>query len=137
MNKSIGSVDGTSNYSYQELMDAVSGFMQAYSPSQIHTTADYNASQVFPDHSDHIATGRLVSRIHDLTPSLISVPVTYYLGYPVRQHPANVSGQDLQDKAEAFLTYAQYDLAVCQNLDQCLKSHTLGEYLQRQYTTGE
>jgi hypothetical protein len=64
----------------------------------------------------------------------LSIPVVRYIGYPIHDYDANVSGEDLALKEAAFLAYAKFDGGVCQSLAECAETPTYGAYIARQYT---
>jgi hypothetical protein len=111
--------------------------MHLYEPSEIRTQANY-ISQQFPDHSDHMAVGRFVKEAYaqyeqQQFENQITIPLKFYIGYPVHAMPENVSDGDLQAKEAAFLDYARYDGGVCQSILQCGQTQTYKAYLSRQY----
>jgi hypothetical protein len=127
------SVDGQSSYSYVQLEDMLISLMHTYQPTEIHTQANY-LDPWFPDHSDHTAVSRLVTKVGQKYDS--KVPIKYYIGYPIYSRPSNVSGALLQQKNDAFFTYAKSDPSVCRNFETCVKSHaSYSNYLPRQYTS--
>jgi LmbE family N-acetylglucosaminyl deacetylase len=131
---SLSSVDGQSIYNSANLTSSLATLLKAYQPTNIDTQASYNAGHAFADHSDHIEVGRYVKRAYDLYSDHGAV-ITYYIGYPVRESPQNVTGTDLGQKAAAFFAYARYDGAVCGSIEDCRAVPTYGSYLPRQYTT--
>ncbi len=135
--KTINSVDGQSYYSLPQLTSAITTIMHVYQPSEIRTQASY-LSTTFPDHVDHIAVGRLVKTAYthyeqQQYAGQVIIPLTYYIGYPIRDFPVNVSGTLLDHKVDAYLEYAKHDTAVCQSIGQCNSNSTFGFYLYRQY----
>jgi LmbE family N-acetylglucosaminyl deacetylase len=132
--KTMHSVDDQSTFSDKELVAALSGFMNLYQPDEVRSQLPYNHSTVFGDHSDHMTTGKLVTdAFKHYRQQHPSTNLSYYTGYPIREQPANVDGDDLTIKEQAFFMYAQYDGAVCGSMDVCLSRGDYGEYLQRQY----
>jgi LmbE family N-acetylglucosaminyl deacetylase len=134
----LRSVDGQSDYTSQQLVDALTLLMNAYQPANVHTQADV-PSALYPDHSDHIATGHYAlaaATQYDQQHfgGAVAIPITRYVGYPIHGYATNVSGLDLTQKEAAFLAYAQYDGGVCQTLVQCVRTPTYGAYIVRQYT---
>lgn len=130
----VKSVDGTSTYTKAQLEDTVVTFLNHYQPSLVRTQAVHNHSNKYPDHSDHIVVGQVTERAflrykqehEDST-------ILHYIGYPIRERPENVSGEDLRIKRDVFYTFAQHDTATCSNYEACL--HTAYTYyLDRQYT---
>ena len=137
----IQSVDDQSQFTSAQLTQGLAALMNIYEPAEIHTQADVVSSQ-YPDHSDHIATGKFATnaaRQYDQVQFAgnISIPVKHYIGYPVHGYSANVEGQDLEEKEAAFLAYAKYDGGVCQSVLQCAETPTYGSYINRQYIEEE
>ncbi|MDB5166619.1 MAG: hypothetical protein JWM37_691 [Candidatus Saccharibacteria bacterium] len=137
---SISTVDGQSSYSKPELIEALTAIMQAYRPTEIRTQAPRDVGTQYNDHSDHVAVGSLVTSAYQRYEEVqyaneVTIPLKYYVGYPVREQSGNVSGDELHQKLDAFLSYAGYDGAVCRDRDDCLATGTYGSYLTRQYQT--
>lgn len=134
----LRAVDAQSTYTASGLTQALATLMETYQPAEIRTQADVYGGD-FPDHSDHIATGQFTSLAakqydHQQYNDAVSVPVRFYVGYPVRNYPANVEGDDLREKEAAFLAYAKFDGGVCSTVEACEAMPTYGAYLLRQYT---
>ena len=131
------SVDGQSVFSNTQLIAALSSLMHVYQPAEIRTQADLTA-QKYVDHSDHIATKWFVDQArlsyqHEQFNNNVSIPIKYYVGYPIREREPNVFGSDLEQKDMTFITYAQHDGGVCATITQCEGTPTYGSYLRRQY----
>jgi LmbE family N-acetylglucosaminyl deacetylase len=134
---SLRAVDGQSNYTSDQLVQALAQLMTVYQPAAIHTQADV-ASDQYPDHSDHIATGQFALAAAGLYNQqhfggVINIPVIRYVGYPIRGYESNISGTDLVRKEAAFFAYAQHDGGVCNSVAQCASVPTYDAYLSRQY----
>lgn len=135
--RTIHSVDGQSNYTADQLVSAINALLTVYGPTEIYTQSTYVGKQ-YPDHSDHTAVGQFTKLAYsqyetEQYNNLIIVPIKFYLGYPVRQMPINVSDGDAQAIESAFLTYAKYDSAVCHTQAICQQTPTYHAYLTRQY----
>jgi LmbE family N-acetylglucosaminyl deacetylase len=135
----LHAVDGQSVYSSTQLTSAISSLMSVYQPTEIRTQANF-VSHTYPDHSDHMAVGRYTQLAYaqyekQQYEGLVTIPLQFYIGYPVHQMAANVSGADLQAKESAFLTYAGFDGNVCRTAQQCRQTPTYNAYLTRQYKT--
>jgi len=135
--QNIHSIDHQSTFSAEDLSGALTTFMRLYQPTEIRTQANL-ASRSHPDHSDHMAVGRIAkaayqSYIDQQFDSKPLIPLTFYTGYPIQNMPANVTGQDLRDKERAFFAYAKYDPSVCSSEEQCSFNSNYGWYLKRQY----
>jgi len=133
----MNAIDGQSNYTLSQLSAALTSLMHLYQPAEIHTQSNF-VSKTFPDHSDHMAVGRLVQqsyRQYELQQynNEVTIPLKFYTGYPIHGFPANVSGSDLITKEAAFLAYAKFDDDVCHTAAQCIQNPTYGAYLTREY----
>jgi LmbE family N-acetylglucosaminyl deacetylase len=135
----LNTVDGQSIYTDAQLVNALVALMYTYQPTVINTQANYVSLQ-YPDHSDHMAVGRYVKRAYKLYETeqyanQVTIPIRFYIGYPIRTMPQNVFGTLLAEKEAAFLAYAKFDNGACQSLILCTttKSHTYGNYLIREY----
>lgn len=133
----INTVDHQSYYTSATLISALSTLMNVYQTSSISTQAGV-VGQRFPDHSDHIAVGWYVKKAYaqfetQRYANQITIPIKFYIGYPVRQQPSNISGVALEQKEAIFLAYAKHDGNVCQTLQTCLQTPTYAGYLSREY----
>ncbi len=133
----IETVDHKSNYDANQLTAGLAALMHLYKPAEIRTQSNY-ASVLYPDHSDHSATGYFASLAHkqyeaEQYGGNLTVPIKFYIGYPIRQFVPNVSGRDLMAKENAFLAYAVFDDSVCRSIKQCRTIPTYGNYLDKQY----
>ena len=133
----INSVDGQSSYTSLQLTTALTQLMNLYNPTILHTQAPRDYGTIYHDHSDHITVGKYVTTAFANYSNEAATPISYYIGYPIRQAPANVTGADLAAKLNAFLAYAKYDGGVCQTAAICARTATYNAYLSRQYTTLE
>jgi LmbE family N-acetylglucosaminyl deacetylase len=127
----IHTIDGTAAYTANELTETLAGIMKIYQPEEVHTQA-YSSNLFDGDHSDHHAAGYFTKQAYQsyTGPSVLRV----YAGYPARNYPVNVEGQDAADKEAAFMQYATHDPAVCHTLEECYKTSAYGGYLARQYS---
>jgi LmbE family N-acetylglucosaminyl deacetylase len=135
--KTMHAVDGQSSYGSDDVVAMLSNLMHTYQPSEIRTQADYVGHR-FPDHSDHMAVGRFVKRAYSQYETQqfegqVSIPLKFYIGYPVHEFPENLSGDELQEKEAVFLNYAAFDGGVCHSVEQCAFNPAYGAYLPRQY----
>jgi LmbE family N-acetylglucosaminyl deacetylase len=133
------SVDGQSTYTSAQLTDALATLMHLYQPAEIRTQAN-SISRRYPDHSDHMAVGHYTQKAYDLYETQqfegkVTVPLKFYLGYPIHQLPQNVEGSDLQEKMSAFFAYANFDGGVCSSAAACSHDPAYGFYIDRQYTS--
>jgi len=132
----IHTLDGQSSYTSDQLTGALLQIMEIYKPNEIDTQAIDDMGRVFHDHSDHIAVGQYAQRAYGkyISDHLNSAPIYYYAGYPIRERPENVTGDDLTRKIDAFLTYSKFDSATCYSVSDCMQTPTYWSYLNRQYT---
>jgi len=133
----IRSVDGQSTYSLNELHTALTTLVNAFQPTMIRTQAPENKSRLVPDHSDHVAVGKMVVAISRDFTSVPADKIDYYVGYPIRTKMPNINTQDLQSKVTAFLAYARFDGAVCHTAAECASTASYGNYLRREYTVSQ
>lgn len=136
----IHSVDGLSVYTVDSLAGALEALLGTYKPTEVRTQAQY-VNDAIPDHSDHMATDLFATAAYnkylaERFRGKTSVKIRHYVGYPVRQWPANVLGGELGQKRAAFMAYAKSDGSVCsqQRSGDCKPSSFYVSYLQREYT---
>jgi LmbE family N-acetylglucosaminyl deacetylase len=133
----LHTVDHQSSYSANQLTVALVDLLHTYQPAEIRTQSNY-AGDRYTDHSDHRTTGQFVTQAYHMYESeqyggYVTIPLTYYIGYPIRQFAPDVSGQDLTAKDNAFIAYAHFDGSVCATLAICQQTPTYASYLVRQY----
>jgi LmbE family N-acetylglucosaminyl deacetylase len=126
-----------SSYTAPQLDQALTDLMHLYLPTEIRTQSNMNGT-VYPDHSDHMAVGKFVQRAYvqyeqTQYENKVTIPISYYLGYPGHELPPNVFGEELSLKEAAFIEYSKHDGGVCHNLNACLRDPAYGAYLTRQY----
>jgi len=127
----IHTVDGSSSYTKQDLVDTLAALMNNYQPDQIRTQ-DYVDAISGDDHSDHFVTSyfaHTASQAYTKTHSF-----TGYYDYQISSLPENVSGNDATLKQNAFFAYAQDDPNVCNTPATCQGSYAL--WFVRQYIAG-
>jgi LmbE family N-acetylglucosaminyl deacetylase len=131
----IHSVDGQSSYTSDQLITALTELINVYQPDEIRTQATHNLSERYVDHSDHLAAGNFAKNAHQkYLQQRDSTPIKFYVGYPIRDQPENVSPEDVAATEKAFFSYAQYDHGTCGSVETC-SSMSYIYYLSRQYTT--
>jgi LmbE family N-acetylglucosaminyl deacetylase len=128
------SVDRQSSYTAQQLIAALTALMNTYEPSEIRTQSPINMSDIYFDHSDHLATGRYTEKAYAQYRNRENSRLKYYVGYPIRQWDENVFDEQLQEKRAAFFTYGHFDGGVCSTLEICNRTPTYHAYLGRQYS---
>jgi LmbE family N-acetylglucosaminyl deacetylase len=137
--KTMRTVDKQSTYTSAQLTAALTDIMHIYQPAEIRTQSNF-VSNTYPDHSDHMAVGRYAQNAYrqyemQQFDGRVTIPIKYYLGYPIHQMPQNVSGTDLAEKTAAFAAYTQFDGAVCITAHPCRFAAVFEAYLARQYTS--
>ena len=130
----IRSVDRQSSYTAQQLIAALATLMNAYVPNEVRTQSAINMSDIYADHSDHLAVGNYTAQAYANYHSDVSSQLKYYIGYPIRQWNENVFDEELQEKRTAFFAYGRFDSSVCHSLEICSKTPTYHAYLGRQYS---
>lgn len=135
--KLVHTVDGQSFYDSEQLKYALTNLMHVYQPSEIRTQSSFTTKET-PDHPDHMVVGRYVQSaykdyIQQKYEGKVTIPMKFYVGYPIRKMPQNIFGKDLDDKEAAFFAYSKHDGAVCQTHLLCNKSNSYNFYLDRQY----
>jgi hypothetical protein len=133
----IHSVDGHSSYTSDQLINALSELINVYQPDEIRTQATHNLSEQYADHSDHLAAGSYTMNAHQkYLQQRDATPIKFYIGYPIRDQPENVSPEDIAATEKAFFSYAQHDHGTCGSVETC-SSMSYIYYLSRQYTVDE
>jgi hypothetical protein len=129
---SITAVDGSNTYSYTGLISTLADLMAGYGPRQIFTQ---NFEEAFfnGDHPDHVATGRFTKAAAAQYPG--AYRLTGFVGYNTENRPANVSGEYLARKSQAFYAYGAHDPEVCDSLVACAGG-PYEVWLARQYVAG-
>jgi LmbE family N-acetylglucosaminyl deacetylase len=131
----IHSVDGQSSYTSDQLINALTELINVYQPDEIRTQATHNLSEQYVDHSDHLAAGNYAKNAHQkYLQQRDAMPIKFYVGYPIRDQPENVSPEDIGATEKAFFSYAQHDHGTCGSIEMC-SSMSYIYYLSRQYTT--
>jgi LmbE family N-acetylglucosaminyl deacetylase len=133
----IHAIDGSATYSSDELITALSQLMGRYMPTEINTQSGFAGTE-FNDHSDHMAVGHFARKAYEKFETeqfdnKIVIPFKYYMGYPGHEQPENIMGADFNEKLSIFLSYAKFDLSVCQDQLSCETDPAYGSYLRRQY----
>ncbi|HSX33774.1 MAG TPA: PIG-L family deacetylase [Candidatus Saccharimonadales bacterium] len=137
----IQTIDHQSTYTLDNLSTSLTALMHLYQPTEVRTQANVS-SRTYPDHSDHMAVGRIAQTAYEgyllqQYDGQPLIPLKFYVGYPIHGMAANVAGQDLQDKEQAFFAYAKYDHSVCNSEQQCALNSNYGWYLKREYQDTE
>ncbi|KAK6824451.1 hypothetical protein RU639_004910 [Aspergillus parasiticus] len=126
---SIQTVNGSTSYTSDELLDTLATLMSDFNPDRINTQ-DYAHAYGDGDHSDHHTTAYYVQKAAERYSTTHTL--TGYTGYSIASMAQNVFGDDLNAKQSAFFTYAAHDSKVCQDLASCPNGNE-AQWLQRQY----
>ncbi|KAE8335098.1 putative deacetylase LmbE-like domain-containing protein [Aspergillus arachidicola] len=110
---SIQTVNGSTSYTSDELLDTLATLMSDFNPDQINTQ-DYAHAYGDGDHSDHHTTAYYVQKAAERYSTTHTL--TGYTGYSIASMAQNVFGDDLNAKQSAFFTYAAHDSKVCHDL---------------------
>lgn len=134
----ISSVDGQSSYSRSELVSGLAELFEIYRPTVIRTQSSLDPDSRRHDHSDHITVGRLTQSAYDMFEkevyqNEVVIPIEFYTGYANTDQPANVSGEELEDKDRIFSGYTKYDPATCSSNQDCWSHSNYQKFLPRQY----
>lgn len=130
----IHSVDNQSEYTADQLIDALTVILRRYQPVKLQAQTRHNTNQTFSDHSDHLAVGYFAEKVIDrYGQNGGTLDAKFYEGYPIRARRENVSGDDMEQKAAAFFSYATSDSSVCESMQVCAKDTAYIFYLRRQY----
>ncbi|KTR93410.1 hypothetical protein NS220_12555 [Microbacterium testaceum] len=133
----LTSVDGSTVYDLDRLSATIVELIGAAQPTHVTTNVPHESAFAHGDHPDHSCVGSLVRA---LAPQAGIGPeaVTYYVGYPSQDEPANVEGAVLDTKVHIYETYAADDPVVtCADAAACLSQRGFGEWLRRSYPKGE
>lgn len=130
----INSIDEQSVFNSRQLTSLMTTMLRTYSPEEVWTSSYGEANT--NDHSDHITIGRYTARALAQYNAfgINTPPVTrYFIGYPIRNLPPNLTEDEVNQKAAIFFTYASYDAYICPEQEPCLQVGTYEDYLYRQY----
>ncbi len=139
---SISTVDRLGSFTKDELVSALADIIESVKPDVIRTQSTENAESIH-DHSDHKTTGRFVVLANELVRTRNSgqsyAPIVdFYQGYPIRNLPSNVVGEQLDRKISVFETYGAFDDAVCRpSSSNCWKRSNYSQYISRQYKAAQ
>ncbi|WZH37461.1 MAG: PIG-L family deacetylase [Microbacterium enclense] len=133
----VATLDGSPDYDRERLSATLVELMGAAQPSRVTTNIPHESAFARGDHPDHSAVGSLVRALAP-TAGIDPEAVSYFIGYPSRNEPANVSGAALDAKVHIYQTYAADDSVVtCADAAACLGQRGFGEWLQRSYPKDE
>ena len=123
-------VDGSTSYTQQDLVATLTSIMNGFQPATIRTQ-DFVDTFGDGDHSDHYATALFTQAANNAYTS-VSHELVGYMGYPISNLVADVSGNNETAKINTFFIYAPYDAAVPQTLAQA-NADNYGLWFARQY----
>ena len=116
-----------------QLQSTVVELVNSYGASEVLAHLPGFAEGAGGDHPDHRSVGRIVAAPVD-TGLINGAIVQFAQGYPVARRPANVTGDPLSRKLNAFSVYASHDPVIsCRDAAGCLRVNNFGAWLQRQY----
>lgn len=132
----INAVDGQSRYTKDQLIESLFLLMQAYQPTSVRSQSTVESNQ-FNDHNDHHRVSDFTTAAHEkyqtaVGKDMLTILLSYYVGYPVRDQAENVSNAELVLKQNAFFEYAKFDGSVCGSLQECAQTPTYNAYLTHQ-----
>ncbi|MET0828157.1 MAG: PIG-L family deacetylase [Microbacterium sp.] len=128
----IFAVDGSSSYTFDDLVETMLALMESFQPDMINTL-DFTESYGNGDHSDHLTVAYITLFAQESYPT----PHGFagHQGYGIAGRPSNVAEPDLTAKIDAFLEYAQHDYRTCDTVSACAgRPESL--WLSRMYTVG-
>lgn len=133
----LTSVDGTSEYSRQDLLDVLNVLMDTHQPGGLMVQDPYSRYSA-GDHSDH----QYAARFSMLAQQYYDAPhtVTSYIGYAIRNLPETVFGADYERSLSIFREYAVHDYRTIRGYDMdgtplVLRSYE--GYLARQHVVDD
>lgn len=134
----LEATDKQSRYTSEQLISSMVELLATYKPTTVRTQSSLPGNNAHPDHSDHMAVGRLVQKAYgryeaQQYENKIKIPVIFYTGYGIKDQPENVSGNDLTVKKKAFAAYTQHDKAACTPESPCWQTSNYKSYIPRQY----
>lgn len=128
----IYAIDGSSSYTWDELIDTLVTLMTEYEPGLINTL-DFTESYGNGDHSDHLTAAYLALFAQEA----YAAPHGFagHQAYGIADRPSNVFDSDLSGKIDAFLEYAQHDYRTCSTAAACAPRPE-HQWFSRMYTVG-
>ncbi len=130
---SLDSIDNHQHVTKDNLAASILDLFYLYRPTEIHTQSTQSKDVSRPDHSDHLAVGKLTHEVY--SNNGLSVPLIFYSGYSIAHKPENVGGKELEAKEKAFVAYAASDPAACTPKQACWQKSNYRLFMPRQYRT--
>lgn len=127
----ITTVDGREWYTKTEIRNILRQLMSDFKATTVRSHDWTSVPGNLDDHSDHWATAmftQLASRQYTAAHTLLA-----YEGYPTWGYDENVTGDDLANNTDAFVTFADYDKNVCNNPYEGCPDPPHDLWLERQY----
>ena len=127
----VTTVDGREWYTKTEVRDILVKLMSDFKATTVRAQDWTSDPGNLDDHSDHWATAmftQLASRRYTSPHTLLA-----YEGYPIWNYAQNVTGDDLTKKIDAFVTFAAYDMLLCNNPMEGCPDSPHDNWLERQY----
>lgn len=130
---SISAIDGSNTFTYNSLIETLTGLMTSFEPRVI-ATQDFLETFSSEDHKDHVATSYLVRQAQ----KSYTKPHTLlgYEGYADSSRAENVTGTLLEAKKSTFYLYGLYDEGACSE-DAACGASPYASWIRRQYVVGQ
>ncbi len=125
----INTVDGSSSYTREDLIDTISTLIQNVGADAV-STQDFVGTYGDGDHSDHHSVAYMTEAAGQEDPTPHSM--TSYYDYTISGLPSNLSAADTQAKENAWFANAPYDDQVCQTVNACVGDGT-ADWWSREY----
>ncbi|WP_431796579.1 PIG-L family deacetylase [Microbacterium enclense] len=133
----LSPIDGGPAYDLPRLTATLAELVSAGQPRRISTNVPHESAFAHGDHPDHSCVGSLV-RASAPVVGVAPAQMSYYLGYPSKDQPVNVVGEELDAKVDVYRTYAADDPVVrCAEASTCLSQPGFGDWLRRTYPKSE
>lgn len=133
----IVSLDGTNTYTKDELIQTLVNLMMDFQTQHVQTQ---DASNLYGnDHSDHRYGARCAFEPHQIyAASGAHHTFVTYRGYNISNEPVNLTQAQRDAKWAVFLTYAQYDSAMCGGTGTgCLIDSPYNSWSYREYSIAQ
>jgi LmbE family N-acetylglucosaminyl deacetylase len=130
----LAPIDGGPAISSETLVASLAEVVQAYHATLLMTHVPSTAvAWTAGDHADHAAAGTY-ARAAWQRAGFPAGQVSYAIGYPTAELPANLSGDILTRKLAPYRVYSSQDPVVsCATDEACLAKPSFGQWLQRHY----
>jgi len=133
----LASLDGVNTYTKAELIQTLANLMLDFRAQHVQTQ---DASHLYGnDHSDHRYGARCAFEAHQIyAASGTHYTFATYRGYNIANEPVNLTQAQRDAKWAVFLTYAQYDSAMCGGTGTgCLIDSPYNSWSYREYSIAQ